>query len=153
MEPPVTRQCPHCQQDFTPSRFRPAQEVCSAKVCQDRRKAESHRKRKAADPVYAEVCRDAQRQWRQAHPDYQRQYRQHHPQQTERNRQQQRGRDELRKLVHLVKNNLAFDLTASVSNVYLVGPAVTLLDKNNLASSKLLIYQPAALPERYVRLS
>jgi hypothetical protein len=146
MEPRI---CPYCQQPFTPSRFRPSQQICSAKPCQDRRKAESHRVRKVADPVYAEVCRDAQRQWREANPDYQRQYRATHPDAAERNRQQQRLRDERRRIGDLVKNNLAFDLTSSVSNIFLVGPAAAQLDKNNLAQSKLLIFhnlQSAASP-------
>lgn len=145
MEPPRTRQCPYCEQDFVPSRFRPAQQICSAKACQARRKAESHRQRKAGDALYAEVCRDAQRKWRKAHPDYQRQYLGDHPEQAERNRRQQRRRDTRRKVLHLVKNNLAFDLTASVSNVYLVGPAAARLEENNLAQSKLLICQAATL--------
>lgn len=143
MEPRI---CPYCQRTFTPSRFRPSQQICCAKVCQDRRKVESHRARKAHDPVYAEVCRDAQRQWREARPDYQRQYRATHPDAAERNRQQQRHRDERRRIGNLVKNNLAFDLTSSVSKIYLVGPAAAHLDKNNLAQSKLLIFQPATLP-------
>lgn len=146
MEPRI---CPYCQQPFAPSRFRPSQQICSAKPCQGRRKAESHRARKVADPVYAEVCRDAQRQWREANPDYQRQYRATHPDAAERNRQQQRLRDERRRIGDLVKNNLAFDLTSSVSTIFLVGPAAAQLDKNNLAQSKLLIFhnlQAAASP-------
>ncbi len=135
------RICLYCQQPFMPSRFRPSQQICSIKPCQDRRKAESHRARKAYDPVYTDVCRDAQRQWREANPGYQRQYRATHPDATERNRQQQRHRDERRKIANLVKNNLAFDLTSSVSSIFLVGPAAGQLDKNNLAQSKLLIFQ------------
>jgi hypothetical protein len=146
MEPRI---CLSCQRPFTPSRYRPSQQICSAKPCQDRRKAESHRARKVADPVYAQVCSDAQRQWRKANPGYQRQYRATHPDASGRNRQQQRHRDERRKISNLVKNNLAFDLTSSVSNIFLVGPAAAHLDKNNLAQSKLLIFQnlqPATLP-------
>jgi len=150
MEPSPTRQCPYCQQHFTPSRFCPAQAVCSAKDCQDQRKAEFHRKRKADDPVYAEACRDAQRHWREAHPGYQRQYRQDHPEQVERNRCQQRVRDQRARMVNLVKNNLALDLTASISKVYLVGPRAALLDKNNLAPCKLLICQPTPLSSSFL---
>jgi len=150
MEPPhlgeSRRNCPYCQQGFVPSRYRPSQQVCSAKPCQDRRKADSHRTRKTQDPVYAQVCRDSQRKWREAHPDYQRQYRETHPDSIEQNRERQCQRDERRKLGHLVKNNLALDLTASISNVYLLGPQVSHLEKNNLAQAKLLIYQRAAIP-------
>jgi hypothetical protein len=146
MEPPPARQCPYCQQSFIPSRFRRSQQVCSSKPCQNRRKAESHRARIAKDPLYAASCRDAQHHWRKNHPDYQRQYRQDHPLSAKRNRDQQQQRDVRRKIAHLVKNNLALDLTASISNVFLVGPAASVLDKNHLASSKLLIYQPAPVP-------
>jgi hypothetical protein len=135
------RECAYCRRQFEPSRYRPAQRVCSAKPCQDRRKADSHRARIGQDPVYAETCRDAQRQWREAHPDYQRHYRQSHPESVDENRRRQSQRDERRRIGNLVKNNLAFDLTPSVSKVLLIGPAAADLDKNNLAQSKLLIYR------------
>lgn len=139
-------QCRYCQRDFTPSPYRPAQQVCCADACQRRRKADYHRKHKADNPVYAETCRDAQRHWREANADYQRQYRESHPEQRRRNRELQSMRDARRKIARLVKNNLASDVTASISQVFLVGPAVGLLDKNILAQSKLLICQPLAVP-------
>lgn len=135
------RECAYCGRQFEPSRYRPGQRVCSAKPCQDRRKADSHRIRIGQDPVYAETCRNAQRQWREAHPDYQSRYRQTHPDSVDQNRRGQRQRDQRRKVGNLVKNNLAFDLTPSVSKVFLIGPAAAGLDKNNLAQSKLLIFQ------------
>jgi hypothetical protein len=95
--------------------------------------------------VYAEGVRDSQRKWREAHPDYQQNYRQSHPQSAEQNRDRQRGRDRKRRLHDLEKNNLAFDLKRSDLEVWLVGPAATNLDKNNVASSQLLIFQPLAL--------
>lgn len=135
------RECAYCRGQFEPSRYRPAQRVCSAKPCQDRRKSDAHRARIGKDPEYAETCRNAQRQWREAHPDYPRHYRQSHPESVDQNRRRQRQRDQRRKIGNLVKNNLAFDLTPSVSNVFLIGPAAADLDKNNLAQSKLLIFQ------------
>lgn len=135
------RECAYCKRQFEPSRYRPAQRVCSNKPCQDRRKADSHRARIGQDLVYAETCRNAQRQWREAHPDYQRHYRQSHPESVDQNRRRQKQRDERRKIGVLVKNNLAFDLTPSISKVLLIGPAATGLEKNNLAQSKLLIFQ------------
>lgn len=137
----IRRECAYCRRQFEPSRYRPAQRVCSAKPCQDRRKSDSHRARIGQDAEYAETCRNAQRQWREAHPDYQRQYRQSHPESVDQNRRRQSQRDQRRKIGNLVKNNLAFDLTPSISKVFLVGPATAGLDKNNLAQSKLLIYQ------------
>jgi hypothetical protein len=42
----------------------------------------------------------------------------------------------------LVKNNVALDLKHCAAEVWLVGPAAGDLDKNNLALSQLLIFQP-----------
>jgi hypothetical protein len=44
----------------------------------------------------------------------------------------------------LVKNNLALDLKRSTAGVWLIGPAALDLDRNNLASCQLLIFQPSA---------
>ncbi len=44
----------------------------------------------------------------------------------------------------LVKNNVAFDLKRSAAEVWLVGPAVRDLEKNNLASCQFLIFQSVA---------
>jgi hypothetical protein len=139
------RPCRYCQQSFQPSRFRRDQAVCSKPECQRERRAAYHRDKIKTDPEYAEVVRDSQRKWREAHPDYQQQYRQNHPQSAEQNRQRQQGRDRKRRLHDLEKNNLAFDLKRSDLEVWLVGSAKTNLEKNNLASSQLLIFQPLAL--------
>jgi hypothetical protein len=58
---------------------------------------------------------------------------------VESNRQRQRGRDQRRRVERLVRNNLALNLTRSVSEVWLLGPKVRDLDKNNLASAQVLI--------------
>lgn len=139
------RPCRYCQQPFQPSRFRPAQAVCSEPDCQRRRRSDYHRAKIQSDAEYAEGVRDSQRKWREAHPDYQQNYRQSHPQSAEQNRDRQRGRDRKRRLHDLEKNNLALDLKRSDLEVWLVGPAASNLDKNNVASSQLLIFQPLAL--------
>jgi hypothetical protein len=139
------RPCRYCQQSFQPSRFRPDQAVCSQPDCQRQRRADYHRAKIKTDPEYAEVVRDSQRKWREAHPDYQQNYRQSHPQSADQNRQRQQSRDRQRRLHDLEKNNLAFDLKRSDLEVWLVGSAKTNLEKNNLASSQLLIFQPFAL--------
>jgi hypothetical protein len=87
------------------------------------------------------VVRDSQRKWRDAHPEYQQNYRQSHPESAEQNRERQRVRDRQRRLLDLEKNNLAFNLKRSNLEVWLVGPATRDLEKNNLASSQLLIFQ------------
>jgi hypothetical protein len=136
--------CRYCQQSFQPSKFRPDQSVCSQPECQRNRRAEDHHRRLETDAEYAQVVRDSQRKWRQAHPDYQRQYRQTHATQVERNREQQHRRDHGRRLRNLVKNNLALDLKRTDAEIYLFGPAAADLEKNNLAHSQLLIFQPLA---------
>jgi hypothetical protein len=56
----------------------------------------------------------------------------------------QRGRDARRRAQFLVKNNLALDLKRSAAEVWLVGPAARDLEKNNLASCQMFIFQPLA---------
>jgi hypothetical protein len=139
-----SRGCRYCQQIFQPSIYRPQQSVCSNPQCQRRRRAEYHRTKIRTDSEYAQVVRDSQKKWREAHPDYSRQYRLQHSRAVERNRQQQRRRDQKRHIQNLAKNNLALDLKHEASEVWFVGPGVKDLAKNNLASAKVFIYQPIA---------
>ncbi len=92
--------------------------------------------------MYRQVAQESQKKWRDAHPDYLRQYRAEHAAAVTRNRQRQRVRDQRPRLAFLEKNNLALDLKRSLAKVWLVGPGVTGLEKNNLASLQLLIFQP-----------
>ena len=94
--------------------------------------------------MYRQVARDSQKKWREAHPDYLREYRAKHPASVTRNRQRQQVRDQKPRLAFLEKNNLALDLKRSLAQVWLVGPGVASLVKNNLASAQLLIFQPLA---------
>lgn len=142
MPPP---RCPYCQESFEPSKFRPDQRVCSSPPRQRHRSADNHRGRMAADPDYAQVVRDSQKKWRDTHPDYPREYRIVHPEAVEQNRCQQRERDCKQRLEALVKNNLPLDLKVSCSEAWLIGPAAADLVKNNVAHSKLFIFQPASL--------
>jgi hypothetical protein len=95
-----------------------------------------------ADTVRLAGARDSQRKWRQAHPDYLRQYLAQHAQAVEQNRQRQQLRDQKRRIRVLEKNNLAWDLKRSTAEVWLVGPRIKNLEKNNLASAQVLIFQP-----------
>jgi len=113
--------------------------VCGRLECQRRRRSDYHRKKLAIDPEYFQVVRDSQKQWWDEHPDYQKQHRQKNPQVLENNRQGQRQRDQKRRLRRLVRNNLALDLKHSASEVWLLGPKVRNLDRNNLASAQVLI--------------
>jgi hypothetical protein len=136
------RRCCHCQELFQPSRFRPHQLVCSRSDCQRQRRRDYHRRKIETDPVYAQVVRDSRRKWREAHPHYQKNYWHTHHQAAQRNRQRQRQRDQKRRVQKLVKNNSALDLKRSPAQIWLVGPAASLLEKNTLASSSLFIFQP-----------
>ena len=138
--------CRYCQALFEPSKFRPDQRVCHQPECQRRRRTEYHRNKTAADPEYAQVVSDSRRKWRQAHPGYQKVWRQSHPEAQDRNRQLQHGRDAKRRIQVLVKNNSALDLKHAAAEVWLIGPAAGDLEKNNLAASKLFIFQPPAPP-------
>jgi hypothetical protein len=134
-----SRSCLYCQSAFVPSRYRPQQGVCSRPDCQRRRRADSRRRQLTRDAVYRQVVRDSQKQWWDEHPDYQRRRRKANPGVVERNREQQHLRDQKRRLRMLVRNNLALDLKHSVSEVWLVGPQVHRLVRNNLASAQVLV--------------
>jgi hypothetical protein len=134
--------CLYCQQLFTPSVYRPQQRVCGRQECQRQRRREYHRRKLAEDLVYRKVAQESQKKWRDAHPEYLRQYRAQHPEAVARNRERQQVRDQKPRLAFLEKNNLALDLKRSAAKVWLVGPGVAKLEKNNLASVQLLIFQP-----------
>ena len=138
----LSRCCRYCLQLFEPSLYRPHQGVCGQPECQRQRRSDYHRERIRNDPAYAGDVRASQKKWRQAHPQYWKQYRQERPATVERNRNQQRQRDQKRRLLNLAKNNLALDLKHEASEVWLLGPGVKDLAKNNLAQAKVFIYQP-----------
>jgi hypothetical protein len=137
-----SRRCPYCQCCFLPSVYRRQQVVCSQAECQRQRRSDYHRQKLRTDPEYREVARDSQRKWRQAHPDYLRQYLAQHAPAIEQNRQRQQLRDRKRRIRVLEKNNLALDLKRSTAEIWLVGPQIKNLEKNNLASAQVLIFQP-----------
>ena len=135
------QQCPYCQKCFIPSRYRPQQRVCSRGECQRRRRSDYHRRQLASDPEYGLVCRDSRQKWRARNPGYQRRYRQTHPEYVSQNRQAQRRRDQKRRLEHLVKNNLVFDLKRLQADIWLMGPQTRDLVKNNLAFREVVVFQ------------
>ena len=144
------RRCPYCQSSFLPSVYRPQQSVCGRPECQRRRRSDYHRKKLATDPEYRQIVRDSQKQWWDEHPDDQRQRRQQNPKRVESNRQEQRRRDQRRRVEHLVRNSLALDLKQSASEVWLLGPKVRELDRNNLASAQVLILPSLGRPSANV---
>ena len=139
------RCCPFCQHAFQPSKRRPDQAVCSQSECQAKRRNEYRRRKRLADPEYAQVVRDSRRKWREAHPGYQKHYWHTHPDAAAHNRQQQLQRDQKQRVSRLVKNTLVLDLKHSAAEVWLVGPLAGDLVKNTLVSSKLLILQAPSI--------
>jgi hypothetical protein len=137
----AVRRCRYCQQVFQPSQYRPQQAVCSRASCQQQRRAEYHRERIRTDEEYRQVCLDSMRKWRAHHADYWQRYRESHPQAVDVNRHKQHHRDQARRLSHLAKNTLAFDLKRSAAEVYLVGRAASDLANNNLAFRQVFVLE------------
>ena len=135
------RRCRYCDQQFKPSPCHPEQMVCSRRVCQQRRHADSRKRKLTADPEYRDVCRESARKWRSDHRGYWEQYRAAHPQSVERNRTQQLQRDQRQRLLHLANNTSALDLKSSVAGVWLLGPDAVDLANNNLATAQVFIVQ------------
>ena len=138
----ASRRCPYCQTLFFASIYRRQQVVCSQPECQRRRKSEYHRQKMEKDAVYRQVVRDSQKQWWAEHRDYQSQRRRLQPELMNKNRERQRIRDRKSRLERLVRNNVALDLKGSGAEVWLLGPKLDVLDRNNLASAQVLIFQP-----------
>ena len=67
-----------------------------------------------------------------------------HPESAERNRKRQRRRDRQRRVISLVKNNVALDLKRAAAEVWLVGAETANLVKNNVAFSEILVFQRVA---------
>src|ERR1700728_3267695 len=130
--------CPYCREFFTPSRYHPKQAVCSSSACQRQRRTDDHRQRIKDDPSYRVQCRDSQQKWRQQHPEYMRNYR--------------RGADRLpveapskgsaqslTRLLNLVKNSTAVNLTAYPVTVWLISSDKHV--KNILANAKHILIE------------
>ena len=145
------RCCRFCHSTFQASPFHPEQTTCSAKPCQRQRRTQNRNRKLARDAEYRQICRDSASKWRANHPGYWKQYRAAQPDAVERNRAQQRRRDLRLRLADLANNNSALDLKRSAAGVWLLGPAVSDLANNNLASLQVFILQgplrPTPVPE------
>jgi hypothetical protein len=136
--------CPYCGTKFWPSIYHPNQHICSKSDCRRRWRNEYHRQKYRADAEYRLICRDSNQKWRAQNGGYQRRYRQDHPAYVEKNRTDQKRRDCRRRVQNLVKNNLALDLKSINGDVWIVGPELGDLVKNNLAISEVMIFQAVA---------
>lgn len=133
--------CPYCHQSFIPSPFHPEQKVCHSPECQRRRRGDYHRQKILTDSDYGQACADSRKKWRENNPDYQSIYRVRNPDYCQRNRQKQLVRNQKRKLSLIVKNNLAIDLKRLPAEVWMTGPGLDGIVKNNVAISQVLIFQ------------
>jgi hypothetical protein len=133
--------CPYCHKPFDPSVFHPKQAVCFSPECQRRRRSDYHRNRIATDSDYRQDCADSREKWRGNNPGYQQRYRSTHEEYCEQNRQKQQGRNQKRKLSMIVKNNLAIDVKRLPAKVWMTGPGLDGIVKNNLAISQVFIFQ------------
>jgi len=142
--------CPYCHKPFDPSPFHPNQRVCLNPECQRRRRRDYHCKKIAEDPEYRQVCADSREKWRENNPGYQKHYRLQHEDYCEQNRQKQQERNRKRQLSLIVKNNLAVDVKRLPAKVWMTGPGLDEIVKNNLAISQVLILQTVGGSEMHV---
>jgi hypothetical protein len=133
--------CPYCRKPFDPSPFHPKQSVCLSPECQRRRRKDYHRKKLTTDAEYRQVCADSRKKWRENNPGYQQRYRSQHEDYCAQNRKRQQDRNQKRQLAVIVKNNLAVDVKQLPARVWMTGPGLDEVVKNNLAISQVLILQ------------
>ena len=133
--------CCYCHKPFDPSPFHPNQQVCHSQECQRHRRKDYHRHKMAEDSEYRQICADSRKKWRESNPGYQRRYRSQHKEYCEQNRQKQQERNRKRQLSLIVKNNLAIDVKRLPAKVWMTGPGLDEIVKNNLAISQVLILQ------------
>jgi hypothetical protein len=133
--------CPYCHKSFDPSPFHPKQKVCLSPECQRRRRTDYHRQKIVTDSDYRQACADSRKKWRENNPGYQSRYRDRNEAYCRRNRQKQRVRNQKRRLSMIVKNNLAIDLKRLPAEVWMTGPGLDGIVKNNLAISQVFIFQ------------
>jgi hypothetical protein len=91
-----SRCCTNCQQPFLLLRNL-KQQYCDQGLCQNVRKREWRKQKKAHDTDYRQNQRSAEQRWRQRNADYWKQYRATHPDYAKRNREQQRLRQQQRR--------------------------------------------------------
>lgn len=116
--------CAHCRCRFVPHPRVKTQRFCSAKPCQQARKAQWQRDKMATDPDYQANQKDCQRSWQTRHPHYWRQYRHKRPDYCERNRLLQRHRDQKRRPRVLANMDASVSRTFVKPGVYHLIPEV-----------------------------
>lgn len=88
----MERQCVNCAEAFIIDIRHLRQKYCAKKECQSARRNLWQREKLKQDADYRANQTDAQRRWREKHPDYWKNYRAKHPGYVERNRAMQKQR-------------------------------------------------------------
>lgn len=94
------KRCLYCKEIFTPHpRKGNKQETCGKPECRKKRKRETDRKWRKANPQWSQERRGKVRAWAKQHPDYWKQYRDDNPEYVEENRRQTKERMRARRQV------------------------------------------------------
>lgn len=93
----MERRCKQCRDLFTPRPNVAHQQCCSKTNCQAARRDQWRKRKLATDPDYRLNQYDAQKRWREKHPEYWREYRASHWGYVEKNRALQRHRNRKRR--------------------------------------------------------
>lgn len=132
------RTCPFCRTEFRPSKYHPGQNVCSARECQQKRRAAFHRTKLVEDPAYAEACRDSRKKWRDKSKHQLAEYRKSRRLHLARTAQDRLGRQR-KELLDLIDRCSAFNLRNCTAQVWLICAGNKTQVEKILATDNLLI--------------
>jgi len=119
----VERRCKECGDPFRPRPNVAHQRYCSKAGCQEARRNRWRKSKLASDPDYRLNQYDAQKRWRQKHPEYWRSYRASHSAYVEKNRALQRHRNHRRREGLIAKRDESRGWNPMRSGVYRLIPA------------------------------
>jgi hypothetical protein len=131
--------CPYCGKGFHPSPYHPEQEICEATRCQGKRRTDYHRKKMTEDPAYREQCRDSQRHWREHNRLYMKHYRQRRRLHQQQQQDSIRSLGEFVRLLDVVKNNVAPNLTKLNIDAWLMPSNPISSVKNTFARTQVIV--------------
>jgi hypothetical protein len=113
------RWCSSCGKEFEPRPQSPRQSYCAEEHCQRARKLLWQQAKRQTDADHLQNQLEAQRAWRQKHPEYWRNYRETHPDYAIKNRTAQRQRNQSRaRSEATVANNDTSSLWPPPSGLY-----------------------------------
>ena len=119
----MQRRCKHCGDWFIPRSNVAHQRYCPKVECQKARKNQWRKRKLATDPDYRLNQYDAQKRWRQRHPEYWREYRASHSEYAQRNRALQQDRNHKRRQEVIAKRDESSTCPPMRSGYYRLIPA------------------------------